>query len=543
MATVGRPDGAPGLLVTPPRFDDFVSLGWQLAHWMESLLCHGPGDVEGDPLELDDELVGFLVLAYALDDRTGRRLVTDATLSRPKGRAKSEVAGAVVCAEGLGPVRFKGWAEGGEVSWWGYVYSEGEPIGEPIRSPFIRCLATEESQAGNTYDNVEVMLSKGRIAEELQGLDVGKTRTILPGGGEIRVSTAGAASKDGGKESFAVADEIHLYVLPEHKSMYSTVSRNMTKRKIAEPWMLKTTTMHREGEGSIGEAAMLTAEHIAAGKVRNRGVLYDYRCASELDPEQWDDDDAQVAALAQGYGPAAAWLDLHRMVDEIRKTETTVQDALRYFHNRRSGADEDLVELAVWDALAVDDVLHQGDIVALGFDGGDTSDRTALYACRWPDWRVFRLQVWVKPQRTVGWSTPRLEVSDEIAAAHARFRVVRGFFDPPYWQTEIDTWRQQHGEHLKRLTTWSDTKMGPAVDRFRTMARDAGFTHDGTPELREALANAAAVRTRNGWRLEKKRAEGHIDEAVAAVLAVHALAEAVANDDVTEPATKPVFAY
>lgn len=531
----GRPDGAPGLLVTPTATKPLVSLGWQLVSWIETLLCHGPGDIVGEPLDLDDEIVGFIVLAYALDDRTGRRLVTDATLSRPKGRAKSEIAGALACAELLGPVRFRGWAEGGETSWWGYTYSPGEPMGRPVTSPFIRCLATEETQAGNTYDNVEVMLTQGRIAEELHGLDVGKTRTIAAGGGEIRVSTAGAASKDGGKETFAVADEVHLYVLPEHQAMYNTVSRNLPKRPKAEPWMLKTTTMHREGEGSIGESSLLTAENIAAGKVRNRGVLYDHRCAPDLSAEEWEDDDAQVAALRQAYGPAAEWLDLNLIVDEIRKSTTSTQDALRYYHNNRSGADEDLVELAVWDALAVPgDELAPHTVVALGFDGGDTSDRTVLWACRWPDWRLFELRVWAKPAGAVNWSVPRLEVSEAVADAHARFKVVRMFCDPPYWATEIDMWHADHGEHVKRLTTWSDTKMGPAVDRFRSMGREAGLSHDGSPALREALANAAAVRTRNGWRLEKKRAGVHIDEAVAAVLAVHALADAVQAKDIKE---------
>lgn len=523
-----RPDGAPGLLVSPVG-RQLVSLGWQVAHWVETLLCHGPGDVQGEALKLDDELLGFLVLAYAVDARSGRRLVNDATLSRPKGRAKSELAGALVCAEALGPVRFHGWARGGEVSWWGYRYAEGEPIGRPVRSPFIRCLATEETQTGNTYANVEVMLAEGAIAGAIEGLDVGKTRTILPGGGEIRVSTAGAASKDGGKETFAVADEVHLYVLPELQAMYSMVSRNLTKRKIAEPWMLKTTTMHREGEGSIGEASMAQAEAIAAGRSRNRGVLFDYRCAAELPDELWDDDRAHAAALAEGYGPAAGWMDLERIVDEIRKPQTTRQDALRYFHNRRGGGDDDVVEIAVWDALAeLEHGLGDDDVVALGFDGSETSDRTALYAVRWPDWKVFELGVWERPAGAgLDWAVPRRDVNDAVAHAHRTYRVVRMLVDPPYWQTEVDTWIGEHGDHVRRFATASDSRMGPAVDRFRTMAREGALRHDGGRRLREALTNAAPVRNRHGFRLVKRKDGHHIDEAVATILAVHALGQAV----------------
>jgi len=52
--------------------------------------------------------------------------------------AKSEVAGLIGVAEALAPVRFDGWD------------ASGQPVGRPIRSPFVRCLATEEKQSGNT---------------------------------------------------------------------------------------------------------------------------------------------------------------------------------------------------------------------------------------------------------------------------------------------------------------------------------------------------------------------------------------------------------
>lgn len=201
------------LPVSPLPWVDFPTLGWQIADWMEAFLCHGPGDVEGDDLVIDDEIAYFIAWCYRVHlegDSEGRRLVQRAILSRPKGRAKSEIAGALVCAEALGPVRFSHWATEGEVSSWGYEYEPGEPVGKPVRSPFIRCLATEEDQSGNTYDNVVVMLTQGEAAEEYglkMGKEVGITRVFLPGGGEITPSTASSAAKDGGKETFAVADE------------------------------------------------------------------------------------------------------------------------------------------------------------------------------------------------------------------------------------------------------------------------------------------------------------------------------------------------
>src|SRR6266498_2398927 len=121
---------------------EFHTLGPQVVSWVEAFLVHGPGDVQGEPVCLDDELVAFVLRAYRLDPETGRRVCDEALLSRPKGRAKSELAGMLACAEALGPVRFDGWD------------AAGEPVGRPVVYPFIRALATEETQSSNTYLNV-----------------------------------------------------------------------------------------------------------------------------------------------------------------------------------------------------------------------------------------------------------------------------------------------------------------------------------------------------------------------------------------------------
>jgi hypothetical protein len=143
--------------------------------------------------------VRFLLRCYEIDDQVA--VVRRAVFMRPKGRAKMELGTAIACAEALGPVRFAGWD------------ADGKPVGLPVASPFVRLAATEEGQAGNTYEAVRVMLTEGPLSRA--GLDVGLTRTFLPGGGKILPVTAAAASKEGGKETFAVFDETGLYTLTE----------------------------------------------------------------------------------------------------------------------------------------------------------------------------------------------------------------------------------------------------------------------------------------------------------------------------------------
>jgi intein/homing endonuclease len=112
----------------------------------------------------------------------------------------SELAGFLVVAEAFGPTRFDGWD------------ADGQPVGRRVRSPLIKCLATEEEQAGNTFENVAYIAADWgpdvhpdlyggvRGAKQYQSASA----LYLPFGGEIRAATSGAASKDGGKEPLAL---------------------------------------------------------------------------------------------------------------------------------------------------------------------------------------------------------------------------------------------------------------------------------------------------------------------------------------------------
>lgn len=95
-----------------PRKKLNPTLGPEVCDWVETYLVHGPGDVQGMPVELDDEFRSFIYRCYEIypSDHAlaGRRVYRRAVLSRPKGRAKSELAAMLCCAELLGPVRSTG---------------------------------------------------------------------------------------------------------------------------------------------------------------------------------------------------------------------------------------------------------------------------------------------------------------------------------------------------------------------------------------------------------------------------------------------------
>lgn len=526
-----------------PLFDGQVcSLGYVVADWIRDNCCYGPGDLQGQPLPnmLDDELLDFFNEAYRLDPVTGRKLYDEGILSRPKGRAKTEVAGWLVCAEAFGPVRFDRWDE------------SGQPVGRQVTSPLIKCLATEESQATAAFSVVAYIVSdwgQEHRPEVYGGVSGARqyqsaTALYLPHGGEIRACSAGSASKDGGKETFVVADETHLYVLRELKAMYGTVRRNLGKRKIAEPWLMQTSTAYRPGEQSVFEET-LTAWR--KGELSPTVYVNHREAKGRVNIE---DHDHTLAQLRYVYGDAAAWMDLERIYREMtdRRSCPDEETAARYFLNRpMSGKDSWIPDAIVerQNANRRDEtggrpvgaperlVLEPGEPVALGFDGSLNDDSTVLFASRMSDGFIVPIGIWAKPAGPEGnwWEVPRSDVLARIREAFARYDVARLYADPHEWRTDIDDLAAEFGERVVSWATSRDVAMGSALDRLRTGLQVGEVWHSGDPVMMEHFRNAY-VRRRGIHTLVRKEhphSDRKIDSVVGAALAFEARADAIAG--------------
>lgn len=505
-----------------------LTLGPQVIDWIETYLVHGPGDVQGQPIELDDELARFICNCYALTP-DGRRIYDQALLSRPKGRAKSELAGMIACAEALGPVRFDGFD------------AYGDPVGRPVTYPFIRCLSTEEGQSGHTYLNISYMLAEARdrYPEAFAGVDIGRdwqssTRTFLPDGGEIRPSTASSAAKDGGKETFSVADEPHLYVLAENRAMYRTVKRNTVKRRAAEGWFLLTSTMYAPGEKSTCEEI-----HEAVAKGQLPGTLFDHKePRSDIDIA---DDVALEAELRYLYGPAAAWMPLDRIMAEIRDPTADENEQRRYFLNERRAGSARWVDPALWAARAdATVVVADGAPIGMGFDGSLSRDSTALVGCtRERHW--FVIDMWERPPGPAadGWQVPQDEVDEAVRAAMHRWKVCRFYGDPREYKAWLAAWAEEFGKDIvAEFPTNSAGRFAPAVGAVDAGIRTGELTHDGDSRLARHMGNAhklyVRLRVDDGERrpfvIQKDRPNSprKIDGAVAGTLADAARNDALA---------------
>lgn len=515
----------PRELVHAPGHDRTRSLGWLACAWVEHFCVHGPGDVQGEPVTLDDELAGFVADAYALDEH-GRRLYSRAALVRAKGRAKSELAGFVGLFDFFGPARFAGWATGGEVYRWRdftYTYAPGEPMGRPVVYPFIRCLATEESQTGNTFDVIHHNLEHGPLGDDLPNDAVGLTRILHPDGGEIVPSTASSSAKDGGKESLAIFDEPHLYVVPELRRMFKTVDRNLRKRKSAEPWALLTSTMYQPGEDSVLEAVDRQAQAIREGRARATRLLWDHREA----PADVDltDLDAVVAALAEAYGPAAKWMDLPGIVrDEFWDLTKDVSDARRYFFNQRTAAATAWCSAAEFDAGHRPDAppLAEGDEIAMFFDGSTGDDATGLVAVRLDDGHAMVLHCQERPPGAPGktWRVDKPAADLAVRQAFERYQVFGFFADLREFESYVDTWGLDFRDRLlidatagrHRHSVGFDMRVRTpeftaATERALADLRQKTLSHDGDLRLRRHVLNARRAPNRYGVGIAKEGRE------------------------------------
>jgi phage terminase large subunit-like protein len=556
----------PRLLVRAPDHDRQFSLGWLALSWMEALCLHGDGDVLGEPVFHGDDSSGLVVDSYALakpgtvpDSRVGRRLYDSVFYSRPKGADKSGLGGRISLFEALGPCRFDGIAEGGEVYrdpyglGFEYVYEPGEPMGRPIRSPFIRCMATEAGQTGNVYDTIYYNLTEGPLSGAMARKDdAGLTRILLPERGEITPSTASSSSKDGGKETFVDFDESHLYNTPELRRMYATVTRNLRKRKsAAETWYLETTTMFAEGEESVAASTYDLAEAIQAGRTRRKsGLLLDHRWG---ECDDLTDLDKLKAALADAYGEAQAWMDLDALTDEFHDPRADPEDSRRYFLNARTSHEHAYVRADQWSAIRDETKnIEPGDAITLGFDGSrkrqrGVTDATALIGCRVRDGHLFEIKVWEQPTnwpKDREWAIDFEQVDIEVKDAFKKYRVLGFYADPAKWESYVAKWEARYRGRLKIKATlahpiewWmvggNAKKVYDALESFYDGVVERQMSHNAekTSALYRHVMNARRRFSKSGYGIHKEHpsSANKIDAAVAAVLAYQARLDALAK--------------
>lgn len=483
---------------------EFPSLGPGIADWCERYLRW-----QGQPWRFTDPQYRFIVRAYRIDGYTGQLLYRRAAKIAPKGYGKSPMLAAAAVAEAAGPVRFGGWD------------ASGEPVGVPVElwpagpgaPPWVQLAAVSEDATDNTYAVLLSLIQDGDLADVAPGIDPGLTRTFLPhNGGRIEPVTSSAGSREGQRVTFAVLDETHLWT-PGNGGvrLAATLRRNLAKM---QGFSVETTNAPRPGEMSVAE------QTLQAAKERAPGMLVEHVKAGKIDLA---DEPALRAGLRRVYEDPP-WIDLDRLVNEIRDPATEEADARRFYLNEVVAPADSYIDPQAWAACAAPArIVTDGEPITLGFDGAQYEDSTALIGTCLSDGHQFEVGIWEKPdgQAGVGWQIDAEAVDAEVQATFGRYDVRLMFPDPwGDWRPYVEAWAARWPGRVQEFDTRHIVKMCRALERLEADIRRKAMTHDGSVALATHMANA---RRRNRGDLyvigkDHRRSPRKIDAAVAAAL-------------------------
>lgn len=511
--------------------DRYPTLGPLVCEFIEERLAHGPGDLRGQPVVLDDEKRALIYRMYEVfpkdSPQAGRRRFKRCALSLRKGSAKTELAALIAAVElhPEGPVRCDGFD------------ARGEPVGVGVVDPYIPLVAyTEEQSDELAFGALRVILQHSSVVDDF---DIGLERIMRIGGDGKAVSLSSSPdARDGARTTFQVCDETHRWTLPRLKAAHRTMLANLPKRKRSDAWCLEVTTAPAPGEGSVAEDTMDYARQVAGGAVQDSRLFFFHRQAS--DDHDLETPEGIRAAVIEASGPVAVWSDIDGICEQWRDPTADRSYLERVWLNRLVRASERAFDSERWRQLERPGYAPpDGALITLGFDGARWRDSTAIVGTEVQTGFQWLIGLWEKPDNAEKWEVPANEVYSVVDAAFERWQVWRMYCDPPYWETAVSEWAGKYGED--RVIEWWTNRwkaMSYAVRSFQTAITAGDIANDGDPHLRRHIGNAVRrylpQRDEDDkplWVIYKERPDSphKIDAAMASILSWSARIDAIAE--------------
>lgn len=456
----------------------------------------------------------------------------------PQKAGKGPLTAAQSCLEGVGPAMFAGWALGGEAydcrdhgcgCGWRYEYEPGEAMGTHWPTPLIQITAYSEEQTFNIFGALKPMIQQGPLVDVVTR--VGEEFIRLPGDGKIDTVTSSQMSRLGQRITFAPEDEVGLW----------TDSNKM----------LNVATTQRRGAAGMGGRVVETtngwdpAENSVAQRTAHSALTTSdiFRLHPQAPRNLSFGDKRERRRILRYVYAGCPWVDLDGIdaeASEIMLTDPA--NAQRFFGNMIVAGLGSWMPDGWWEATGGPDRrVAAGEAVAVGFDGSETDDWTAL-RCETRD--GFRFTPTYGPDRRptywnpVQWggSIPRGEVMAAIHEVFATYQVRRFAGDPKEWRTEIGELVLRYGDEVVfEWPTYRIIPMHNALVRSLTDVKTAWKMgrkiHDADPmaleHMRNARKAAAGVSGMSAQRyiLSKPNQHQKIDIAMADTLAHEAAAE------------------
>jgi phage terminase large subunit-like protein len=470
------------------------SRGYEVLEWSHRYLP-SPSD-PSRPLVLSDEQAGFVLRFYEVDDG-GVYVYRRGALEEAKGWGKSPLGAIVALAEFAGPVA--------------------------AAVPWVQIAACAEDQAvSNCYSLIWSLLSENdnRAAHELD-IDLGRGRLFLKSnpGAKLEAVSSSWGTREGQRVTFGLLDESHNFTKQNGGHRLARVIRRNAGKMDGRT--LELCNAPEIGEESVAEQ---TETDYDAG---HAGILFSARRPSvEPSPEMADEELRKL--LADVY-TGAPWVDLDRLLKEVRDPAAPWSETLRFFFNLPAAGTLALVDPGRWDQLRIEHALEPGETVALGFDGSDTRDATALMAIT-TDGCLIPVEIIERPAGADEWHVDRGRIERALERTFSDYRVTALYADPWGWRTELEEWADRWPDQVVEVPMNSPTRAAELVDRFRTAVAEGTVTHNGDRDLRRHVLNARLRKigrdeTGLGRYAIAKAGPGRlIDACAASLLALEALA-------------------
>ena len=225
-------------------------------------------------------------------------------------------------------------------------------------------LGTDRGLFGGSGDEQRLQLiwallaeNDGKAAREL-GIDLGRTRLYLPAqpAAKLEAVTSAWGAREGQRVTFGLLDESHNFLKSNGGQRLARVLRRNAAK--VDGRTLELANAPELGEGSVAEE---TEQHFAEGRP---GILFEARRPStEPSPEM---DDEQLRALLAEVYAGAPWVDLERLLREVRDPGAPWPEVVRFFFNVPSAGTLAAVDPVAWDACERERELEPGERITLG---------------------------------------------------------------------------------------------------------------------------------------------------------------------------------
>jgi phage terminase large subunit-like protein len=396
--------------------------------------------------------------------------------------------------------------------------------------PEILLAAASDKQAGRLFDGcIDFLRQNPELNQMVHRREhIGEIVNPVTGGKIIRLSSTGE-SLDGFNPSRVIADELHAWLTPTRRRVWTSLRTAGGARKFFQIVTISTAGDAANRAWSIlgkmldGNEANGEIERPHEGLVisrNHRGRLIIYNYSAQLNGKALKDpSDYATMKIAN----PASWVDEDFIREQAETDDLEDHEVLQLHGNVWAETSTTYIPSeALAEAMKEFKPLERREKVVLGFDGSEFHDETWLVAVGL-DGRIQPLERWQKPPRSEDWRVPRPEVHRAIAAAFERFQVVELAADPPGWYSEIDEWTQLYGDRVVMFDTNQPKRFAPACERLRTDIKEghAKFGGELASELRVHFGNCVTKETSSGTVITKddKNSPRKVDGVAASAIA------------------------